>query len=222
MCLRLRVCVSRWAGCCVGSVFVPELEDELDGDQEEEKVLAPAFLEEGEDDRYDEEELGDDPAPEIVPDHFRGGVFFHEAAPVDGIGPHGHQHPADETHAANIKQQRKKIIRIGAQQRCREGDERDPHQVADVQPDKIVIDMMDMVHHVVVDRPEDRDEQEREDIGDKLRDHPRERLSEAAVDVSFVEIGDLQVEDQQGDGDGEDAVTEGDEARGADGVSLEF
>jgi len=79
-----------------------------------------------------------------------------------------------------------------------------------------------MVHYMVVDGPEDGDDQEADDIGDELRDHAGDGFRQGSMDITFVKVGYFKVEDQQGDGDGKDAIAEGNQAGGADLAAFEI
>ena len=82
--------------------------------------------------------------------------------------------------------------------------QRADHQQQQVRADQAGVDSMDAGEQIVVADPDRRDVQERREIGDIRRPLPQQFVEE----LSALAARTVQVEYEQGDGDGKDAVAE--------------
>src|SRR5450631_1639599 len=96
---------------------------------------------------------------------------------------------------------------------CGDGEEREPEQQVEVAPQDGPVDALDNLEHVMVVAPVDADVDEAEQVGQELRGGAAKRLEGGLV-------RDLQLQNHDGDDDGEDAVAKRFEPTGSHIPSL--
>src|SRR5450631_589566 len=96
---------------------------------------------------------------------------------------------------------------------CRDREEREPEQQVEVAPQDGPVDALDNLEHVMVVAPVDADVDEAEQVGQELRGGAAKRLEGGLV-------RDLQLQNHDGDDDGEDAVAKRFEPTGSHLPSL--
>jgi hypothetical protein len=99
---------------------------------------------------------------------------------------------------------------MGSQERCSGGNERDPEQDQQVEPGGPVIPHGNMAKEDSMGIPEPSNDEEAEEIGHELGRSRQQRTDELRT---FHGVGNARhdIEYQQGDGNGEDSINQGDD-----------
>jgi hypothetical protein len=106
--------------------------------------------------------------------------------------------------ADGVEHRRRHLVGGRAQQRRRIEQEGDAAEEEQVQQDQGPVQALDAAEQLVVADPEQPDHGEAE--GEP--GHPGDGLPQLGARLQVGHVGDLKVDDQQGDGDGEDGVAE--------------
>lgn len=117
-----------------------------------------------------------------------------------------------------------RVRRILAHESGGKRDERLKHEEDGIDPDHAVIGLAGEAEDVVMVEPEFADDDEADEPAKELGKLIEQLMAEFGDAAGIVESGDAEIEDEEGDDNGEDAVTEGFdavEAKVAAGESLE-
>lgn len=129
--------------------------------------------------------------------------------PPGGVVPvEVEERPQDE-HVHAEEDARHPVVVVVVDERRREGDEGDEHQDQDVQPGVVSVGPFYDGGLLVVYDPEDRGEEEALGVVGKYVALARDQAEEVGIQPLSSALGELQVQDQERHGHGEDPVGEG-------------
>jgi len=205
------------AGVVVWSVFgllreeregwgdgVVELDDEDEAD-------APVGADDAEGGSEGVEALGEDDAAAEGAADLEGNVVFEEVV-AGGVAPTDVEEESGEEDVKPVDEEGGAVDDELGQQLGREGHEGDGGEEGDVNPGEVAIGAGNVVELGLLTVPEDAEGEEAHEVHEELRDEGHEGEPEAALGVDGLAEWRVEIEDEEGHGDGEDSVAEGGEA----------
>lgn len=129
--------------------------------------------------------------------------------PPGGVIPVDVEERPQDEHVHAEEDARHPVVVVVVDERCREGDEGDEHQDDYVQPDVGPVSPLYDVGLLVVVDPEDRREEEAHGVVRKYVALSRDQVDEVGLHPLHSALGELQVQDKERHGHGEDPVGEG-------------
>lgn len=187
-----------------GGYGVVYLDEDYRGD-------SPIRVDEAEDGACGIEGLGDDDAADYGGMDF-GWEIVGEEMGASGVAPAPVEEESEDEDVAPIDEEGGTVVDEFGEKGCREWSERNGAEEGDVNPGEIAVGASEIVYLSLLADPEDAVGHDAHEKDDEARRKDDERAAEVVLGVDGLGGGDAEVENEQGHGDGEDAVAESGDA----------
>jgi hypothetical protein len=156
-------------------------------------------------------ELGDDDAAAEGGFCFEGDIFADEVG-ADGEAPGGVEEEAEEEDVGPVDEECGAVGEEVGEEAGGEGHEGDEEEVGEVKPGEVAVGFFDAVKLGLLADPEDAEGKKGHEVDEEVGGEVEKLKAEVGFGVDEFFGGGVEVEEEEGHGDAEDAVGEGGEA----------